>query len=162
MDGNRIAHTTTESFEHTQGLIISEIQKNSRTEGLRHTFSRVHNSLFPEERYVQRKLKNQLQQWENKKTLDSLVRKHPDKKPSCAHNSDNYIVHVVQPVDTLKGISLMYGVPTDVIKSENNITGDSLGGLKVLIIPKRKNKLQKSETIKLATDSLTNREYFMT
>ena len=48
---------------------------------------------------------------------------------------DEEIVHVVQPDDTLEGLSLAYGVSITKIKIRNKIETDSIYYMKKLYIP---------------------------
>lgn len=53
----------------------------------------------------------------------------------AAKGFSNYIVHKVNPSETLDRVSIIYNVPKDAIRRANGFTGDDIYWKKELIIP---------------------------
>jgi LysM repeat protein len=59
---------------------------------------------------------------------------------------NNYVIHKVNPNETLDRISIVYNVPKDAIRKVNGFTGDEIYMKKELIIPNTSGPVFKSQS----------------
>ena len=55
--------------------------------------------------------------------------------PNMTASGSNYVIHKVNPTDTLDRICLIYNIPKDAIRKANDFIGDEIYMKKKLIIP---------------------------